>query len=150
MIYMRKKPSEEMIFYGSDILKSKGMRKEKRFIQHGRISCYEHSVNVAEMSLTLARRMPFSVNRRALVRGALLHDYFLYDWHRDSQGLHGFFHAGIALKNARADFKLCDTEKNIIKTHMFPLNITPPKYRESWIVCIADKICAIKETIQKR
>jgi uncharacterized protein len=31
---------------------------------------------------------------------------------------------------------------------MFPLNISPPKYRESVIVCIADKISAVCETLQ--
>ena len=29
---------------------------------------------------------------------------------------------------------------------MFPLNLTPPRYRESILVCIADKICAVYET----
>ena len=30
--------------------------------------------------------------------------------------------------------------KDIIVKHMFPLNPTPPKYVESWIVTIADKM----------
>ena len=29
--------------------------------------------------------------------------------------------------------------ENCIERHMFPLNITPPKYKESWIVTMADK-----------
>ena len=36
-------------------------------------------------------------------------------------------------------------EKNIIQAHMFPLSIVMPKYRESWIVVLADKVCAIQE-----
>lgn len=85
------------------------------------------------------------INEKSLIRGALLHDYFLYDWHKSEHRLHGFFHAKRALKNAESDFKLNDIEKNIIKRHMFPLNICPPKYRESWIVCLADKLCAVEE-----
>ena len=43
-----------------------------------------------------------------------------------------------------------DIERDIIKRHMFPLNIRPPKYRESWIVCLADKICAVNEFFAAR
>lgn len=33
---------------------------------------------------------------------------------------------------------------------MFPLTPIPPAYKEAWIVCIADKICAIEETLFNR
>ena len=91
-------------------------------------------------------RLP--VDKQSLVRGALLHDYFLYDWHEKDGGhrLHGFFHAERALHNARRDFNLNFIERDIIRKHMFPLNITPPKFRESWIVTWADKLCAAEET----
>ena len=57
-----------------------------------------------------------------------------------------FFHAERALHNARRDFNLNFIERDIIRKHMFPLNITPPKFRESWIVTWADKLCAAEET----
>ena len=124
---------------------------EKKFIQHGRITCYEHSVNVAVMSTFIASKLPIVFNEASLIRGALLHDYFLYDWHDkdSSHRLHGFHHAGTALKNASHDFKINSIERDIISKHMFPLNLRPPKYRESWIVCLSDKICAVRETFQK-
>lgn len=44
------------------------------------------------------------------------------------------------------DFALNAVERDVIARHMFPLNLTPPRYRESILVCIADKICAVYET----
>lgn len=37
-------------------------------------------------------------------------------------------------------------EREIIKKHMFPLTPIPPTCREACLVCLADKICAAKET----
>lgn len=133
----------------ADILKSDGMQSEKRFIHHGKISCYKHSLSVAFMSVKMARLLKLKVNFRSLIRGALLHDYFLYDWHKtdNGNGLHGFSHAGTALRNALRDFVLNDIERDIIVKHMFPLNISLPKYRESVIVMLADKICTLLEVL---
>jgi len=52
-----------------------------------------------------------------------------------------------ALLNAEKEFKLDKIEKNMIHRHMFPLTPIPPRYRESIILCIADKICATYETV---
>ena len=38
----------------------------------------------------------------------------------------------------------------MIRSHMFPLNLTLPRYRESVILCLADKVCAVKETVSGR
>ena len=85
-------------------------------------------------------------------RGALLHDYFLYDWHDPdpSHRLHGFRHPFFALANAERDFDLTPRERNVIVRHMFPLVPVPPTCREAWIVCVADKACALRETIAPR
>lgn len=141
--------NKSVYIYGRDILVSDGIKSEKKFMQHGDTSVYEHSLNVAYLSLFIARFLNIRVNERAIVRGALLHDYFLYDWHVkcEKNRKHGFSHAGRALENARRDFALNAVEEDIIKKHMFPLNIAPPKYRESVIVCIADKIGAAAETL---
>ena len=53
----------------------------------------------------------------------------------------------IAFDNAKKEFKLNAIEKNIIQAHMFPLSIVMPKYKESWIVVMADKICAMNEIV---
>lgn len=137
---------------GADILKSSNMQKEKKFMQHGKVSVYSHSIKVAALSLFLAELFRLKVNRDAMMRGALLHDYFLYDWHEKdaSHRLHGFSHARTALKNAKRDFELNAIEVDVIQKHMFPLNLKPPKYKESALVCIADKISALEETIHRK
>lgn len=133
--------------YGGDIIASAGMQAEKGFLQHGGVSTYEHSVSVTKMCLRLSRGLHISTDVRSLIRGALLHDYFLYDWHEPHGGdLHAFSHAGKALCNASRDFTLNEIERDMIRCHMFPLTVKPPRYRESAILCVADKICALRET----
>ena len=115
----------------------------------GDTSCLLHTIAVAYYSERLAGR--FSARRNELIRGALLHDYFLYDWHDGlpERRVHGFTHPSAALRNALDDFELTEVEKDIIKKHMFPLTLTPPKYRESWAMCVVDKACSVYEVFAK-
>ncbi len=125
----------------------------KEHIQHGSVSVYAHCLSVAEESVRIARIMNLNVDLDSLVRGALLHDYFLYDWHDNPDGrhnVHGFTHPYTALKNAKQDFTLSKKECDIIVHHMFPLVPLPPHSKEAWIVCLADKICATRETLLMR
>ena len=126
------------------------LQEEKLAKQHGSTSVYQHSINVAYLSLWLAGRLPLRTDRRALVRGALLHDYFLYDWHKKDDGhrWHGFRHGKTAARNAKRDYRLNRLEEYIIARHMFPLTVLPPKSKEGWMVCLADKWCAAEETVR--
>ena len=133
-----------------DILHAEKMLLTREHIQHGSISVYEHVIAVTVMCLKLADRLHARIDRRSLIRGALLHDYFLYDWHDGPRRHppHGFTHAGTALRNAVKDYKLNKIEKDMIYCHMFPLNLTRvPGYCESLLLCIADKIVGTKETV---
>ena len=122
---------------------------EKSFMQHGNFSVYRHSISVAILSLHIASKFNLRIDYESLVRGALLHDYFLYDWHihKSFPCSHGFTHPFLALKNAKEDFSLTDCEKDIIVHHMFPLVPFPPLTPEGWIVCFSDKVCAVYETV---
>ena len=126
------------------------MQCSRNFIQHGSTSVYAHSIRVAYYSLSRADFLHLRRNRRELVRGALLHDYFLYDWHEKDRthNLHGFRHPFTALRNADADFTLSRRERYIILLHMFPLIPVPPSCLEGWIVCLVDKGCSIYEVIK--
>lgn len=91
----------------------------------------------------------FNIHLRAhadeasLVKGAFLHDFYLYDWHNCSNitHWHGFKHPRIARYNAEVVFALTDKEKDIIQSHMWPLTPTDiPHSREAALVCMADKM----------
>lgn len=119
------------------------------FMQHGDTSVLLHCVAVAFYGMMILDFLHVRYNRRALVRGALLHDFFLYDWHthRRAPGerMHAFSHPAAALKNARARVPLTPLEENIILRHMFPVTPVPPATREGLAVCLADKACAFYE-----
>ncbi len=127
----------------------------KTFTQHGKTTVFEHCVSVAKFSLLMAyyleEKFNIKVDRDSLVRAALLHDYFLYDWHDKTipgHNIHGFTHPRTAMLNADRDFGLNKIEKDIISKHMFPLTFMPPRYRESVLVTLADKWCALCETFK--
>ena len=151
----RLSPEREQFFWKEigAICKASRVEQSKEFCQHGSTSVYQHSLYVTYESCLFAERHQLSVDYAALIRGAFLHDYFLYDWH-DKEHVHkrphGFFHAKAALKNAMEDFELSPKEQNIIKRHMFPLTLIPPRYLEAWIVCYVDKVCSTKETLYRR
>ena len=136
---------------GYDILQSYNFNDTGRFIQHGNITVKSHCLNVAKYSILISEKFHIPCRRRELIRGALLHDYFLYDWHHkdylNPHRLHGFFHPGVALKNAAREYHLTPRERDIIKKHMWPLTVLPPMCREAWIVTAADKCCSFMETV---
>ena len=100
----------------------------RTFVQHGSVSTYAHVVRVAHTSWRWARALKLRVSEPELVRAALLHDYYLYDWHHTDNKGHAVNHPVIAARNAAEDFDLTPKERNIIEAHMWPL---PPTRRES-------------------
>lgn len=135
-----------------NLSKKSKLRRMERYIQHGDTSCLKHTIAVAYYSIKLADFLKIKYKKRDLIRGALLHDYFLYDWHDGTKGrkVHGFTHPKAALRNADRDFTLTNIERDIIKKHMFPLTLVPPMCREGWIVCTVDKACSLYETLKRK
>lgn len=134
------------------IINNESMQTTKSCMQHGKISVYGHSLAVAHYSVAFAEKLRIRCDFVSLARGAALHDFFLYDWHKTNNvgdGLHGFAHPKTALRNASAQFELNVCEADIISKHMWPLTITKlPHKRESWIVCLIDKYCSLLETLK--
>jgi uncharacterized membrane protein len=129
-----------------DIINNPNYQELKNFRHHDN-SIYHHSLQVAWLSYKLGKI--FKLNLKELVRGAMLHDFFLYDWRTEkpqSGKLHAFEHPLEAFANSQKYFSpLSPIEKDIILKHMWPLTIKPPRYFESLIVCIVDKIVATGE-----
>lgn len=138
--------------YAQDILDSEEMNYEKTLPHHGNVSCFDHSLQVAEIAVELGLKCKKPIDMPSLIRGALLHDFYLYDWHvaDPSHKLHGLYHAAKAMKNTEKRFSLNAVERDIIRKHMFPLNPPLPMYRESWIVTLADKICTWRDFKKNR
>lgn len=152
---MKRLTREEIREFNSnlkDLIKHTEVQRMKKYIQHGTTSTYEHCMSVAKASYKLDRFLHARSDRKALLKGAFLHDFYLYDWHikGSCEGLHGYHHADSALANAKKHFDISKKEEDIIYSHMWPLNITRiPRRREAWIVCMADKYISIKEIFDK-
>lgn len=43
---------------------------------------------------------------------------------------------------------LSPKEVDIIKKHMWPLTLVPPRYPESLIVCLVDTYCTVRDYLQ--
>ena len=130
----------------------------KENIQHGKISTYDHCVHVVKMCYVMDKKFHLHSNLNDLLIGAMLHDFFLYDWHKRGRverdksgrfiGIHGFTHPILASKNAKSHFNINSNVQNIVESHMWPLTITHiPKSKEAWIVTISDKIVSIYEIL---
>jgi uncharacterized protein len=102
-----------------------------------------HVKEVAYLSFRWGKRL--SLDCDAIVRGALLHDLFYYDWLHEGPRFHGFRHHNIALNNAREITLLTEKEADIIKKHMWPLTVVPPRYMESRVVSLVDKIFSARD-----
>jgi uncharacterized protein len=133
--------------FSRDIVNTDIFCQSKKYIQHGAVSVYEHSIEVAKICVKFSLFWPVR-DPKALVRAALLHDFFLYDWHDERKLSHGFTHPVVAAENARTYFNISEKEYSLIRTHMWPFTLLhPPCYKEGWILCLSDKIASIKETL---
>lgn len=119
---------------------------------HRGSNCYLHSFKVAKKAIkkSLNRK---DVNLEVVLLGAILHDYYLYDWRKDRSKLkkHGKNHPSVAINNAVKDFDISEEVKKVIKSHMWPINIKDyPKSKEAKIVSISDKAVTIDESLTSK
>ncbi len=138
------KYEKEYLNYVNEILKSKEFQRRKKYEHHENESVYEHSLKVSYSSYLYAKK--HNLNKKDISIGGLLHDFYYKPWKNDTEKKplfkkHGFVHAKEALENSRKVFPhlMNDRIEDIILKHMFPLNIKPPKYKESWVVTMMDK-----------
>ncbi len=132
--------------------------EDMRIYKHHLETRAVHSLEVCCIAWRKAVRNP-KCDASSVAIGALLHDFFFYDWQKEksdldqhdiklkvySPKLHGFVHPLIAYDNASKFFPhlMNKTIKDIIIKHMWPLTVNPPRYKESWLVTFADKSCSL-------
>lgn len=143
--------NNEFEFYSiiEDLIHNETVCQMKNFKQHYNTSTFDHCLNVAYLSYILCKKL--KLDYKSATRAAMLHDLFLYDWRNSKkllnlEGYHAFVHPKIALENASKLFNLNEKEKDIILKHMWPVTISLPKYRESYIITFMDKLSAIQES----
>lgn len=133
-----------------DIINNETVKKMQDYRQHYDVSTYEHCLNVAYLSYKICKK--FKWDYKSMARAAMIHDLFLYDWRNSRkqlklEGYHAFVHPKIALENASKIFKLNEKEKDIIVKHMWPVTLAFPKYKETYVITLTDKISAIQESL---
>lgn len=147
---LNKENSDGFIELVEDILFSDEVQSLKQYEQHLEIDRLQHIISVAYIAYVLCKK--FGLNHEAAARAAMMHDLVYYDWRNGETGkwhrLHGYRHPKLACLNAN---ELCGgitaLEDEIIRRHMWPLTVIPPKHKESWIVTFSDKYCATREVL---
>ena len=129
-----------------ELIENDTVKSMEKYNQHCDTNCFEHCYHVSYICYKVCKKL--KLDYKAAARAGMLHDLFLYNWREnqeDIKGLHAFTHGNTACKNASKLFDLSDKEKDMIKTHMFPVTIIPPKSREGFILTIVDKYCTVAE-----
>ena len=144
------KKNDETKFYGAlnDLASDPRVCQMKRYTQHKGCRTFDHCRSVAESSFRMAQKLGLRIDEEALARGAMLHDFQLYNFREEpiSAYRHAVEHPKRALRNAESAFSLNRKERNIILSHMWPISpLTFPKSKEAVLVMLADKYCALRE-----
>lgn len=116
-----------------------------RGIEHHGTTRYDHSLRVSYYSYKIAKLLHLDYEDAA--RAGLLHDFFISDEDRNLKDrfISTFVHPKEAVENSVRVFNVNEKEQDIIKSHMFPIYISVPKYAESWIVSLVDKVVGTYE-----
>ena len=123
-----------------------------QYRHHLHSTVYGHSLRVAYLCYRHAKKFGLKIDTGCLVRGAMLHDYYLYDRtdKLTSPRLHWLRHPRYALKNALTKYPdLSAQERDMILRHMFPLTFIPPRTKAGWLICFYDKVAAVGDLFGK-
>ena len=145
----QKYDNEEFNLIISDLVQNDTVQQMKNYRQHFDTTTFDHCMTVAYSAYKMCKALHFDYKSAA--RAGMLHDLFLYDWRKprpDGKGLHAFRHPRTALNNAMKIFNLNKIEQDAILKHMWPLTVIPPRYKESFIITIADKYATLSENVK--
>jgi len=129
----------------ADLLSNEYVKQLDKFSQHCNTSRLQHCINVSYYSYRICKIL--GLDYVSAARAGILHDLFLYDWReRHTKLSHTIQHPKAALENARKITAVNNIEADAISRHMFPL-CAFPKFKESYVVSLADKYCTALEII---
>ncbi len=144
---MTSKQKNEFETIISDIVLNKKFNQLSKEAHHG-ITRYEHSMRVAKYSYMFCNRFN-KENKKDVTRAALLHDFFVNSDMDNQSGTKKLeSHPSVALTNAKKYFEINDIQEDIIVKHMFPITLSIPKYKESWLVSLVDKLVGAYEMVR--
>ena len=111
----------------NDLLNNPEIQRMAGYEQHQGNTTLQHVLNVAMVSFRIADRLGLDIDERALAKGAVLHDFYLYNIPETglSDYRHGVSHPELAVRNAK-------------------------KVMEAVVVMMADKYCAVREMVFRK
>ena len=142
---------QEYLFIIDNIMENEEFKKIEN-IKHHNTTRLDHSIKVSYYSYLIAKSL--RLDYKEVARGGLLHDFYIDKISecskiKDKIKLFSTKHPKDAVNNATAYFNLSEKEINIIESHMFPVDYRVPKYAESWIVSLVDKVLSFGEFSKK-
>lgn len=145
------KTNQEYLFIINNIMENEEFKKLSS-IRHHNTTRLHHSLKVSYYSYKIAKAL--RLDYKDVARGGLLHDFYVDEISecnkiKDKIKLFSTKHPKDAANNAKQLFDLSEKEINIIETHMFPVDYKIPKYAESWIVSLVDKVLSVGEVSKK-
>lgn len=133
-----------------DILDNEKFSELANYYHHNS-SILDHVITVSFWSYLVCKKLKIDYVSGA--RGGLLHDFFLYDWREYKKNSHnknhGLNHPKVAVENSQLFFELNEVERDIILKHMWPKVFGWPKYWESVVVSLTDKVVTCNEFLSK-
>jgi len=135
----------------NDIMNNEDFSKLSNIPHHGETRL-DHSIKVSYISYKISKFL--KLDYRQTARAGLLHDFYFdrtvhHKRIKEKVKLYTTGHPCDALENANNNFILSDKERDIIKTHMFPLDFRIPKYLEGWVVNLVDTGISFYEFTKK-
>ena len=125
-----KKELTQLAYYQivSDLLESNPVQELKLYRHHIMTTRFQHCLNVSYYNYTICKF--FRLDAVSAARASHSHSKH---------------HPLVALQNAQTLMPLNAREADIIVKHMWPLTKRMPLYKESFVIVLVDKYCAVLE-----
>lgn len=134
-----------------DVFFTNEVQSLQQYEQHLDIDRLQHITSVAYLTYKICKEL--ELDYKTASECACMHDLVYYDWRDGTNGAwhknHGYKHPNYACLNAAELYscKLTKLQDDIIRHHMWPLTLVPPKSKEAFVVTFADKYCATREVL---